>query len=81
MSIEGERGNGVCQGDKVNRPSITEHRTFGSVWRRERKKLAVHSVTLHTVLTGTVSDAGCVLRDSSLVRKSTEYDKCPRFRK
>ena len=53
-----ERGNGVCQGDKVNRPYVTEHRTFGSVWRRERKKLAVHCVTLHTVMTGAVSDAG-----------------------
>jgi hypothetical protein len=51
-----ERGNGLCRGDRVNRPNVTEHRTFGSVWRTERKKLAVHCVTLHIVLTGVVSD-------------------------
>jgi len=81
LSIEAERSNGVCQGDKVNRPYVTEHRTVGSVWRRERKKLAVLCVTLHTVLKGVVSDAGDIRHDSSLLRKPTEYDKFPRFRK
>ena len=76
-----ESGNGVCHGDKVNRPIVTEHRTFGSVWRRERKKLAVHCVTLRTVLTGTVNDAGYIRHDSSPVRRLTEYDRSPRFRK
>jgi hypothetical protein len=76
-----ESGNGVCHGDKVNRPIVTEHRTFGFVWRRERKKLAVHCVTPHTVLTGAVNNAGYIRHDSSPVRRPTEYDKSPRLRK
>jgi hypothetical protein len=76
-----ESGNGLCQGDKVNRPNVKEHGTFGSVWSRERKKLAVHCVTLHTILTGLVNDAGNIRYDSSLVIKPAEYDNSPRFSK
>jgi len=52
LSIELGIGTGVCHGDNVNRPCVAERRTVGSVWRRERKKLAVRCVTLHTALTG-----------------------------
>jgi len=52
LSIELGSGTGVCHGDKVNRPCVAERRTFGSVWRREREKLAGRCVRLRTVLTG-----------------------------